>query len=109
MASLIESVRKLHGPTLVEHENGYDVDVIYPECTRLRADALDRAAVEDEAHPPELARMPYPCPTRIIAGTTTEEGKDESARMRLEHLVVRRGRTRRADGAARRRHRADPT
>ena len=41
MASLIESVRKLHGPTLVEHDNGYDVDVICPECTRLRTEALE--------------------------------------------------------------------
>src|SRR5699024_649517 len=34
MASLIESVRKLHDPSLVAHESGYDVDVICEECTR---------------------------------------------------------------------------
>ena len=92
MASLIESVRKLHGPTLVEHDNGYDVDVICPECTRLRSDALDRASADSEAcvHGAELAHVPYPCPTRIVAGTTPDEGKDESARLRLEHLVVQR-------------------
>ena len=38
----------------------------------------------------ELVHVPYPCPTRIVAGTTAAEGKDESARMRLEHLVVQR-------------------
>lgn len=92
MASLIESVRKLHGPTLVEHENGYDVDVICPECTRLRTDALEIASSdrEDWVYTAELAHVPYPCPTRIVAGTTAAEGKDESARMRLEHLVVQR-------------------
>jgi len=92
MASLIESVRKLHGPTLVEHDNGYDVDVVCPECTRLRTEALDRASTDGEGwtYGTELAHVPYPCPTRVIAGTTTAGGKDESARMRLEHLVVQR-------------------
>lgn len=92
MASLIESVRKLHGPTLVEHDNGYDVDVICPECTRLRTEALEKASAdgEDWIYTAEFAHVLYPCPTRIIAGTTAAEGKDESARMRLEHLVVQR-------------------
>lgn len=92
MASLIESVRKLHGPTLVEHDNGYDVDVICPECTRLRTEALEQASSDsdDGVYRTELAHVPYPCPTRVIAGTTATEGKDESARMRLEHLVVER-------------------
>lgn len=92
MASLIESVRKLHGPTLVEHDNGYDVDVVCLECTRLRTEALERASSDDEGwvYRAELARIPYPCPTRVTAGTTAAEGKDESARMRLEHLVVQR-------------------
>lgn len=92
MASLIESVRKLHGPTLVEHDNGYDVDVICPECTRLRTEALEYASSdsEDWVYAAELAHVPYPCPTRVVAGTTAAEGKDESARMRLEHLVVQR-------------------
>ncbi|WP_263310289.1 hypothetical protein [Brachybacterium atlanticum] len=92
MASLIESVRKLHGPTLVEHDNGYDVDVVCPECTRLRSEALDQASTDGEAgaHVPELAHVPYPCQTRVVAGTSAAEGKDESARMRLEHLVVQR-------------------
>lgn len=92
MASLIESVRKLHGPTLVEHDNGYDVDVVCPECTRMRTEALERATADGEAwgYGAELAHVPYPCPTRIVAGTTAAEGKDESARMRLEHLVVQR-------------------
>lgn len=90
MASLIESVRKLHGPTLVEHDNGYDVDVICPECTRLRTEALERADTDGEGwvYGAELAHVPYPCPTRVTAGTTAAEGKDDSARMRLEHLVV---------------------
>ena len=92
MASLIESARKLHGPTLVEHDNGYDVDVICPECTRLRTEALEQASSDGEGwvYRAELANVPYPCPTRIVAGTTAAEGKDESARMRLEHLVVKR-------------------
>ena len=92
MASLIESVRKLHGPTLVEHDNGYDVDVICPECTRLRTEALEQASTDSGGGTtrPELMHVPYPCPTRIVAGTTAAEGKDESARMRLEHLVVQR-------------------
>lgn len=92
MASLIESVRKLHGPTLVEHDIGYDVDVICPECTRLRAEALEKASADgvDGAYASELAHVPYPCNTRVVAGTTAAEGKDESARMRLEHLVVQR-------------------
>lgn len=92
MASLIESVRKLHGPTLVEHDNGYDVDVICPECTRLRSEALEQASKDDEARDcaVELAHVPYPCPTRVVAGTSAAEGKHESARMRLEHLVVQR-------------------
>lgn len=92
MASLIESVRKLHCPTLVEHDNGYDVDVICPECTRLRTEALERATADgqDWGYAAELAHVPYPCPTRVVAGTTSDEGKDESARMRLEHLVVQR-------------------
>ncbi|MGP5672863.1 hypothetical protein [Brachybacterium alimentarium] len=92
MASLIESVRKLHGPKLVEHDNGYDVDVICPECTRLRTEALDRASADSAGwvDGPELANVTYPCLTRIVAGTTAAEGKDESARMRLEHLIVQR-------------------
>lgn len=92
MASLIETVRKLHGPALVEHDNGYDVDVICPECTRLRTEALEQASSDRDGsvYVAELAHVPYPCPTRIVAGTTAAEGKDESARMRLEHLVVQR-------------------
>ena len=92
MASLIESVRKMHGPTLVEHDNGYDVDVVCPECTRLRTEALERATADgqDWGYAAELAHVPYPCPTRVTAGTTAVEGKDESARMRLERLVVQR-------------------
>lgn len=92
MASLIESVRKLHGPTLAEHNNGYDVDVICPECTRLRTEALERASTDGEGwvYGAELPHVPYPCPTRVTAGTTTDEGKNESARMRLDHLVVQR-------------------
>lgn len=92
MASLIESVRKLHGPTLVELDNGYDVDVICPECTRLRTEALEHARTdsEDWGYTAELAHVLYPCPTRIVAGTTAAEGKDESARMRLKRLVVQR-------------------
>lgn len=90
MASLIESVRKLHGPTLVEHDNGYDVDVICSECTRLRTEALAKASTDgaEEHYVAELSQVPYPCPTRVVAGTTAAEGKDASARMRLEHLVV---------------------
>lgn len=92
MASLIESVRKLHGPTLVEHDNGYDVDVICPECTGLRAQVLEQVSSsrEDWSFGAEVANVPYPCATRIVAGTTMAEGEDESARMRLEHLVVQR-------------------
>ncbi|SLN02316.1 hypothetical protein FM103_11855 [Corynebacterium xerosis] len=92
MASLIESVRKLHGPTLVEHDNGYDVDVICPECTRLRTEALEKASAdgEDSIYTAELAHVPFPCATRVVAGTTEAEGKDVSARIRLEHLVVQR-------------------
>jgi len=92
MASLIESVRKLHGPTLVEHDNGYDVDVICPECTRLRTETVVKESADgvDGAQTAELAHVPFPCPTRVVAGTTALEGKDESARMRLEHLVVQR-------------------
>lgn len=92
MASLIESVRKLHSSTLVEHDNGYDADVICPECTRLQTEVLERASSDSEGgrYGVEVAHVPYPCPTRIVAGTTAAEGKDESARMRLEHLVVQR-------------------
>lgn len=92
MASLIESVRKLHGPYLVAHENGYDVDVTCEECTRLRLQALDHAAGqgEDLTYSAESVRVPYPCPTRVVAGTTEAEGKEEAARMRLERLVIQR-------------------
>ncbi|MCG7309681.1 hypothetical protein [Brachybacterium sp. ACRRE] len=92
MASLIESVRKLHGPTLVSHENGYDVDVICAECTRLRLDALNRATADgdDWKFSEESVRVPYPCPTRVVAGTSESEGKVEASQMRLEHLVVQR-------------------
>src|SRR5690625_7935053 len=92
MASLIESVRQLHGPSLVAHESGYDVDVIREECTRLRVEALDQAAGEgvDLSYSAESVRVPYPCSTRVVAGTTAAEGKDEATRMRLEHLVVQR-------------------
>jgi len=92
MASLIESVRKLHGPHLVAHENGYDVDVTCDECTRLRLQALDQAAGqgEDLTYSVESVRVPYPCPTRVVAGTTEAEGREEAARMRLDRLVVQR-------------------
>ena len=92
MASLIESVRKLHGPHLVAHENGYDVDVTCEECTRLRLEALDQAAGqgEDLTYSAESVRVPYPCPTRVVAGTTEAEGREEAARMRLDRLVVKR-------------------
>src|SRR5690625_624366 len=92
MASLIESVRKLHGPHLVAHESGYDVDVICDECTRLRLEALDQAAGngEDLSYSVESVRVPYPCNTRVVAGTTEAEGRDEASRMRLERLVVQR-------------------
>src|SRR5690625_3838179 len=92
MASLIESVRKLHGPPLVAHENGYDVDVTCEECTRLRLEALDQAAGqgEDLTYSAESVRVPYPCPTRVVAGTTEAEGREEAARMRLERRVVER-------------------
>jgi len=92
MASLIESVRKLHGPHLVAHENGYDVDVTCEECRRLRLEALDQAAGqgEDVTYSAESVRVPYPCPTRVVAGTTEGEGREEAARMRLDRLVVQR-------------------
>lgn len=92
MASLIESVRKLHGPHVVAHESGYDVDVTCDECTRLRLEALDQAAGagEDLSYSAESIRVPYPCNTRIVAGTTASEGKEEASRMRLERLVVQR-------------------
>lgn len=92
MASLIESVRKLHGPHVVAHEGGYDVDVICEECTRLRLEALDQAAGdgEDLSYSAESVRVSYPCTTRVVAGTTAVEGKEEAARMRLERLVVQR-------------------
>lgn len=92
MASLIESVRRLHGPKLIEHENGYDVDVICAECTRLRTETLDQAIsdVEDWSYGVEATHVPYPCSTRVVAGTTSAEGKDESARIRLDHLVTQR-------------------
>ena len=92
MASLIESVRKLHGPRLVAHESGYDVDVICDECTRLRLEALDQAAGdgEDLSYSVESVRVPYPCNTRVVAGTTEAEGREEASRMRLERLVVQR-------------------
>lgn len=92
MASLIESVRKLHGPHVVAHDNGYDVDVICSECTRLRLEALDQAAGdgEDLSYSAESIRVSYPCTTRVVAGTTAVEGKEEAARMRLERLVIQR-------------------
>lgn len=92
MASLIESVRKLHGPHLVTHENGFDVDVICQECTRLRLEALDAQTHggEDWGYSEEAARVPYPCPTRITAGTSETEGRDEAGRLRLDRLVVQR-------------------
>ncbi|MDN5687725.1 MAG: hypothetical protein L0G94_13790 [Brachybacterium sp.] len=92
MASLIESVRKLHSPHVVAHDNGYDVDVICPECTRLRLEALDQAAGdgEDLSYSAESVRVSYPCTTRVVAGTTAVEGKEEAARMRLERLVIQR-------------------
>ncbi|GAA1490983.1 hypothetical protein [Brachybacterium sacelli] len=92
MASLIESVRKLHGPTLITHENGYDVDVICQECTRLRLDALEGSTSggEDWGYSEETARVAYPCNTRIVAGTSAAEGKEEASRMRLDRLVVQR-------------------
>src|SRR5699024_11215807 len=92
MASLIESVRKLHGPHVVAHESGYDVDVICAECTRLRLEALDQAAGngEDLSYSAESVRVPYPCATRTVAGTTEAEGREDASRMRLERLVVQR-------------------
>lgn len=92
MASLIESVRKLHGPHVVAHDNGYDVDVICSECTRLRLEALDQAAGDgdDLSYSAESIRVSYPCTTRVVAGTTAVEGKEEAARMRLERLVIQR-------------------
>lgn len=93
MASLIDSVRKLHGPALVDHdENGFDVDVICEECTRLRTEALNQATGdgEERGFSAENARVPYPCPTRVVAGTPEAEGKDEAARLRLDRLVVQR-------------------
>ena len=93
MASLIDSVRKLHGPALVDHdENGFDVDVICEECTRLRTEALNQASGggEEWGFSAETARVPYPCPTRVVAGTLEAEGKDEAARLRLDRLVVQR-------------------
>ncbi|ATG52072.1 hypothetical protein CFK38_11480 [Brachybacterium vulturis] len=92
MASLIESVRKLHGPHVVAHDNGYDVDVICSECTRLRLEALDQAAGvgEDLSYSVESIRVSYPCTTQVVAGTTAVEGKEEAARMRLERLVIQR-------------------
>lgn len=92
MASLIESVRKLHGPTLIAHENGFDVDVVCEECSRLRLEALDQAtgAGEEFGYSKEEARVAFPCPTRVTAGTTASEGKDEAFRLRLDRLVVQR-------------------
>lgn len=92
MASLIESVRKLHGPHVVAHDNGYDVDVICSECTRLRLEALDQAAGdgEDLSYSAESVLVSYPCTTRVVAGTTAVEGKEEAARMRLDRLVIQR-------------------
>lgn len=93
MASLIDSVRKLHGPALVDHdENGFDVDVICEECTRLRTEALNQATGDGEEweFSAETARVPYPCPTQVVAGTLEAEGKDEAARLRLDRLVVQR-------------------
>src|SRR5699024_12694052 len=79
MASLIESVRKLHGPHLVAHENGYDVDVTCEECRRLRLEALDQAAGQGEGvtYRAEGGRVPRPRPTRAGGGNTEGDGREE--------------------------------
>src|SRR5699024_12079228 len=59
---------------------------------RLRLEALDQAAGdgEDLSYSVESVRVPYPCNTRVVAGTTEAEGREEASRMRLERLVVQR-------------------
>lgn len=89
MASLIDDIRKLHGPEVVAHSDGFDVEVVCPECSRTRLEALNEATSGGEDwFFGNVHRASYPCATRIAAGITAEEGEKEARDLRLERLTA---------------------
>lgn len=80
MASQIDTVRKLHGPSLVKVPNSYDVDVICAHCTQVVSSALEKAGVETS---PEVA---YPCETTLASGVSESAANTESAKIRTTYF-----------------------
>lgn len=86
MASQIDTVRKLHAPSLVKVPDTFDVDVICEHCT-----TLIRATVEkiDTSLAEKIANIEYPCDTALSAGATEASARAEVEKIRGAHFDAR--------------------
>lgn len=84
MPTMIDEVRTLHGPEVFVHDDGMNVDVRCSECTRIARDTCSQHSEEGSAE----VGVPFPCPTRVAAGMTLEDGREKAREMRLSHLTV---------------------
>lgn len=83
MASQIDTVRKLHAPSLTKVPDTYDVDVICEHCTDLIRSAVQKIDPELAAKTPNVE---YPCDTALSAGTTEAAARAEVEKVRGDYF-----------------------
>ena len=86
MASQIDTVRKLHAPSLTKVPDTYDVDVICEHCTDLIRSAVQKIDPELAAKTPNVE---YPCDTALSAGTTESAARAEAEKVRGDYFDAR--------------------
>lgn len=86
MASQIDTVRKLHAPSLTKVPDTYDVDVICEHCTDLIRSAVQKIDPELAAKTPNVE---YPCDTALSAGTTEAAARAEVEKVRGDYFDAR--------------------
>lgn len=86
MASQIDTVRKLHAPSLTKVPDTYDVDVICQHCTDLIRSAVQKIDPDLAAKTPNVE---YPCDTALSAGTTEAAARAEAEKVRGDYFDAR--------------------
>ena len=86
MASQIDTVRKLHAPSLVKVPDTFDVDVICQHCTDLIRGAIQKLDKDLAANTPDIQ---YPCETALSAGSTEDSARAEAEKIRGDYFDTR--------------------
>lgn len=86
MASQIDTVRKLHAPSLVKVPDTFDVDVICQHCTDLVRGAVQKLDKDLAANTPDIQ---YPCETALSAGSTEDSARAEAEKIRGDYFDAR--------------------